>query len=714
MLRLVLLVWLAMAAGAAAQTVTVRSGEHGEFTRLVLTFPEPGGWDFGRTGAGYGFHARNPRWRYDMSTVFDLIPRDRLAALWVDPDTGVLRLGLGCDCHAIATPFRNGIVVVDIRPGQAPPDSPQEQALDNPGRSLPQLVARPTQRPRARPADFLPPPADPPAPWHAPARTRPVPLPLAAPDPRATDLQARLLEELARGIAAGALAPSGRMPARQAEAGPRLLPAPLPAPDRPVQMQVQADGDAARALSETGQACIPDDRLDVASWGTDDPPARQIAMARSGLLGEFDRLDRDRLLALIRLHIHLGFGAEGRLLLAAWPPQPPDAPILEALAAIVDGGLAEGAFRSMASCDGRAALWAVLAQAAPPDPAHTDRAAVLRAFSELPPGLRRYLGVALADRFLAAGDAETARAIRDGIGRALGDGNGTVTLIDARLDLRSGATEAAERKLDTVVREDRDLSPRALSDLVESRIRRGEDPGPEMAAQLEALMREHRGAEAEGPLRQALAKTLILTGDAPRAFSALATQDPALGPQLWDLLAARGEDLAVAERALVAAAAARDLPGATRQAVARRLIAAGFPEAAAPWLSGLTGPGPALLRAQAALSGRDGRAALREIAGETGPEADRLRARALELLGDPAASHEAWIAAGDPEEARRMLLQARRWAELAPAPPPLEPLLAALADPSPQDAPPLARAKALLEASSTTRQAAGALHRAAP
>ncbi|WP_323040751.1 hypothetical protein [Gemmobacter sp.] len=715
MLRLALLIWLLITTGAMAQVVTVRSGEHGDFTRLVLTFPEPGGWDFGRTGDGYGFRSRAGGWRYDISTVFSLIPRDRLAALWVDPDSGVLRLGLGCACHAIAAPFRPGIVVLDIRPGVAPDGSPFEQALEGAGRPLPQLAARPLLRPRARPGDFRPPPSEPLPPWYLAGPRNPSPAAFAAPDPRAAGLQAGLVRELSRGIAAGALTPAIRpAPAKATPAsGPRLLPAP-PQPVS-VQMRLPAEDEAGgKRLSDQGMTCIADNRLDLPAWGSDDPPASQIARARSRLLGEFDRPDPAQVLALARLYLHLGFGAEARALLALWPTEGDDSAVLEALAILVDGGLEDVVFPGMASCDSRAALWSVLGNPAPPGGTGTNTAAVIRAFSELPPVQRQHLGLALADRFLVAGDRPTAQAIRAAIDRA-GEGSG-VALIDARLDRESGVSAAAETRLADVARRDPALAPRAVADLVNSRIQRGEPPDADTILELEALLREHRGSAEAPTLRRALAQALVVTGNADRALRDLTAEDPDLAPQLWTLLAERGEEMDLVSRALADTAAARTLPGQVRQAVAQRLIAAGFPQAADPWLAGLPGVEATLARATAALALRDGRLALRELAGNTGPESDRLRAQALESLGDLAGAQAAWVAAGEPDQADRLRFLDRRWLDLTATSGPVATLTADLAPPPAPDPAlgELARGQALLTGSAATRGAATALLRDRP
>ena len=715
MLRLILLVWLALCASAAAQVVTVRSGEHDGFTRLVLTFPEPGGWDLGRTGDGYAFRARATRWRYDISTVFDLIPRDRLSALWVDPESGALRMGLGCDCHAIATPFRAGIVVVDIKPGPAPENSPYEQAIANAGASVPPVAAPATVRPRQRPGDFLPPlPASVPTVVIRPETRLPA---LRLPDARAADLQTRLLREMSRGIAAGALEAAAtpiRVPTEPDSSGPRLLPIPS-GPEAPTtHLRLHpAQGDPDQALSASGQTCISDDRLDIPAWGNDQPPAAQIASARARLLGEFDKPDPDKVIVLARLYIHIGFGAEAQAELKAWSPFGPDIPLLTSLAAIVDGRHATTIFDGMHGCNGRAALWSVLANPVLPDPARTDRAAVLRAFSELPLGLRRQIGIPLADRLLAAGMTDDAQSVRDGIGRAIDRPDETLAILDAGLHLRSGEPVAAEKDLDHVVGNDGPMAARALAALVESQIARGLAPDAAQVLQLDSMLHEQRGSMDEPALRQALAKALVLDGQAARALGQLAAADPTIIPSLWELLAKNGDDMSVIEQAASAGDAARDLPAPIRRTVAKRLIDAGFPGLASNWLTGLTDDASVLLQAHAALATRDARASLRILAGHTGTEAETLRARALEQLGDLPTAHAAWIAAGNQTEAERTLRLSGRWSELGPAADPqIAPLLAAqttVEDGTDTAQGQLARTRQLLDSSGATRSAIGAL-----
>jgi hypothetical protein len=677
--RLAFLLWLLLSGMAAAQVVTVRSGQHDGFTRLVLTFPEPGGWDFGRTGDGYGFRARVGGWRFDIAGVFDRVPRDRLSALWADPETGVLRLGLGCACHAIATPFRPGIVVIDILDGAAPPDSPYETALADAGRSLPPLVPQRMVRPKSRPptieaqvAPLAPQPAPTPAMPLPGLRSAPSDMPvvlLPQPDPRSDILRQTLLRDLSRGIASGAVDPVQRLPEGPEAPGPAPVSTATPpaAPPATPQLRVRPGGQDAQAdMATDGRICIADDRLDLAAWGAEGAVADQIVQAQAGLLGEFDRPDRDRLLQLVRLYLYMGFGAEAGMLMRVWAPDDTEAEVLTALAALVDGGTGTAAFQGMQGCPTAAALWSVLAQDPADKATDIDTAAVLRAFSALPIGLRRHLGPALSDRMMALGDTAMVQAIRDAIDRAPGPHGDGLTMIDAGLDMANGRSDSAEQKLASVVADGGSAEARALAALVDSLVRRGETPDPAQLLALDAQLRERQGLDEERDLRAAFARGLTVTGAAERAFTAIATDTPGQFAELWQLLAERGGAMELAALALSPPGPPREeLPAAARLAVAGRLLDIGFPEAAVSWAEGLDADPAMMLRARAALAARDGRAVLRQLAGQSSAEAEILRAEALELLGDLEAAATARLAAGQPEEAARLRFLQRQWDQVA-------------------------------------------------
>jgi hypothetical protein len=719
MLRLILAIWIGLTASAAAQVVTVRSGQHESFVRLVVTFAQPGGWDFGRTDDGYAFRVRGSGLRYDLSTVFDRISRDRLAALWVDPESGALRLGLGCACHAIATPFRPGIVVIDISDGPAPAGSPFETAFDNAGRPVPAVMPRVATRPRSRPEGLAgpapsppPPPVILPSPWTVQPQdrtTRAPGMPGFNPTERSTALRDALLRELSQGIAAGAVTPVRVLP-EPPEAPITQVDVTDPAPGQSGQIAIRPGGIPAQiSATPSGRECIPDDALDLAAWGAEGTVADQLAQARGGLLAEFDRPDPDGLLRLVQLHLHLGFGAEARSILRMWSPPGPQKDMLDSLAILVDGGTGAPAFDGMLSCPTAAALWAALAQDRFAAGIAKDRPAILRAFSALPVGLRRHLGPGLSDRFLDAGDADAARLVLQAVSRAPGPHGDTVAMIDARLDLAEGRPSEAEPKLRAIVADDGLAAARALASLVDGKVASGEVPAAADMVALQAFLRERQGLPEEAGLRAALLRGMAVSGSAEAAFGMLAPGDDVLAAELWSLLAARGsagEVAALAVASPVATVAA--LPEATRLSMARRLLSIGFPDSAETWAAGPGGPEADLVRAEVALALRDGRAALRHLAGQATPAAERTRAAAQELLGDLDAAAATWIAAGDPVAAARLRFLQRQWDALGPIDDPaLSALVADLDDAAGEPVeglePSLAQARALMEESTRMR-----------
>ena len=82
-----------------AQTYDVQSGEHEDFSRIVILYDNVPDWSFGRVEGGYEFRPTDDAARYDLSKVFDLIPKDRIAAVDAVSD-GRLFLQVACECHA--------------------------------------------------------------------------------------------------------------------------------------------------------------------------------------------------------------------------------------------------------------------------------------------------------------------------------------------------------------------------------------------------------------------------------------------------------------------------------------------------------------------------------------------------------------------------------------------------------------------------------------
>ena len=668
MLRLVL-IWLCLAAPLAAAPITVTSGEHDGFTRLVFDFGTPVDWQVGRTLDGYALQLRGvPEGQaqpYDLTKVFDLIGKGRLAAIWADPNTAQLNIGIACACHAIPFEFRPGILVIDLRDGAPPKGSSFELAID--GALVPALDAKPAPRPRSRPqgigASYD---------WTSRAladlRAPTIGPPMQTPDfgdPTLQTLRDSLLFNLSRGAARGvvdlALPASALNPENVAAdpAAARIVLGDLPGVVISPALPDHAD------VAAQGQICPSADQLALSTWGTVDPVSAQMANAASGLVAEFDQPDPTAIGAAVRFQLFLGFGVESRQLMQAFDADLPDKATLLSLGYIMDQiADPQPAFVGHAACESPAALWAVLSDPAPAAGDKVNKPAVLRAFSELPIHLRRYLGPNLAQRFLAFGDDKTAMTIRNAITRAPGDPGPQVALMEAAIAMAQGDPATAETRLEAVLADAGPNSGAALIALTDARIAQNLPVDAELVTALESLLVENTDTDQQPAIRRALVLARAASGNFDAAFAGLPNSPDAAG-DLWRILSVIGSDQAVlAHAVLLPDQETPVVEPQTATILASRLLSFGLADQALVWATSLDVPDQALL-AQIHLARRDGDAALVALTDLPAETAGAMRAMAQDIKGDSGAAAQTYTALGDTESARHVAIRSRNWQQIA-------------------------------------------------
>jgi hypothetical protein len=708
MIRILLLVLALLPVIANAAPVTVQSGEHDGFTRLVFDYREPVDWQVGRTTDGYELRASN-RSGYDFTQVFDLIGKGRLAAIWADPQSGAVRVGIACACHAIPFEFRPGIIVVDLRDGAPPKGSSFEIALD--GSAAPDLSTRPEPRPRPRPEtaatyDWLSVPLD-------DSQVEDTPMPARLPDlePSLEPLREALLRQLSRGAAQGLVDMAIPKAGRGSASGNGSPSVQIRVGDLPGVES--ATPDQTNPISAAGLQCPSSASLDIATWGSDSPISEQLANSATGLIGEFDKPDPEAVARAVKFRIFAGFGAEARQMLQAFPIDLPDALLWRSLSYLVDGETETGGhFAGMAACDSPAALWALIADRS--EASHANRKAVLIAFSALPAHLRQVLGPDLAGLFLDSGDPESARAIKDAITRAPGSASSAVTMLEAEMLLKSGDPQAAEAELKAILADPGPTTSEALIAYVEARFAQSLPVNANVVPALEAIVLELAETDTRPNAVRALALAQASSGDFPAAFAT--THDlPEVSQDVWQILAIQGTDSAVLSHAV------RDetdtypaLKPDITETLVTRLLDLGFSRQAANWLDTLSSPSP-LLAARVALAKGDPRAALTWLSGASDADAAAIRASALLELGQYSEASMTFAEAGQAEAASVAARLTKDWGSLPEGQP--DPWKSAAQFAVPATAPesgPLKRGNDLVETSAATRVAVTDLLKATP
>lgn len=649
MIRIGLLfaVLLGGALAAHAQNLTVRSGEHDGYTRLVVQVPDDTDWVLRQRKNGAHLSVALDAAVFETGAVFGRLTTNRLTGLAQAGAGAALEMEFGCECVASAFLYQESMIVVDIAPGTVLPPLP----IDLP----PPLAAQDRGAPRQRQQNLD-------------GLTWP-PLNLNASGVQ-TQLSTRVLQGADREL----------LDLNIAEVGSRQS---NPTYAQPTPRGIEANISVSSVLDEldgvlgvdvpqivTQPACISDAELDFASWSDGRALPDQIAALRAGMFEEFDRPDDEYILDLAKLYAFYGFGAEAVQALRLMGAQPIETTWVTAIAHVVDRRASNypSPFRGLQRCAGDVALWAVLVDAHLSPKADPDL--IEQAFVRLPDHVRRNLGPDLSSIFVDAQHLEGARRILRSVDRVETRTRPGVAQANARVAEAEGDTARSEVILTEVIAApDAALeAPLALARLIE---KRWSDRGAVSPKELElaaAYALEYRRSDVGPMMTRAYTVALGLSQDFDTALAQItalpADKDhtAALNRHLH-LLAERADDITFLRQSLTMP---KDMTGAIELdaalALADRLATLGF---AQPALALANRPQDSLkraqrarLRARAAILNNRPRQALLELSDDTSQAAQALRIKALKASDDFAKAGATSLDLGDVATANRFFWQA--------------------------------------------------------
>lgn len=680
----------------AAQTVTVRSGEHGDFTRLVFDLPLQTNWTVSpdREQQRISVAFSTSGLVVDTSRVFDRIDRNRIAAIATDPRSGEVAIELACDCRAQAFALRDRMLVVDIRPdpgGFEPQQEPGQAAASPWVNRLSEIRVNgvPGIGPRRQPNLLLPPFRDP--------DTRPVDVDqfqeadrIAAELTDPLSIGDQIAADLAIAVSRGLLEPSLRTgrpshqsgedgvkenPKAAATVGPQMMPQELAADLSNMDHKAAAKG----RIEIGGEDCISDEQVDVSRWVAPADNINQVLSARRGaVFGEFDRIDTDAQRRLVEALIYYGFGAEARETVKLFSDR--NSKSLLALSYIVDREPDPArVFANQTDCNGAAALWSVLSAAKDQHHAFVDHAAVLRTFEGLPAHLRTHLGPDLAQALSRLGHDDQASDVLRRLERSAGEETRAIALGKAQLELKEGDLVAAGNRLQPLSLEDGPEAPDAVVAMIELAERSGK-PVPDRILVLSATYAtEYRNSDEGSEFWQMYLRALLANGEFEKALEMLEEKEPESFPReqsaaLYDktlrMLAENADRLSFLKLA-TREIADHFLPLRVDTAVAlsERLLQSGLPEVALTQLHQLDPaaetPESKRLLARTLLALGQPEEAEIILIGQRGEEATRLRAEARRQMGDHDFAHGIYAEIGDADEARQSAWLAGDWQKVA-------------------------------------------------
>lgn len=655
--------WLAVVAflpvAAVAEPVTIRSGEHETFTRLVVAIGEGTSWAVEPSDIGYTLELSGRLDGFDTAGVFDRIPRDRIATL-LQLSQNTLSLEVECACYADAFLWQPGQLVIDIVDGTDPdpPEVTSGGAFVEPdsdqgiGAELPNLLEI----------------AEATSPVFGPLTSLARAVETVPENPDLQETEAALIEGLARAASQGfldAALTQPRGPEKPAQEDPPNepvevlevvdVPTPMSVPQPGIGISTAMDRDLAIIRdvlnANADQQCLPADFFAIHDWGDDRPFHEQAASLAEALAGEFGEEPLAAQDDLARLYLHFGFGAEARAVLSADMAQSQERQVMAELAGLIDEY--DGNYRlieTQAGCDTPAALWAFYA--APSILEEDTRNHVLQEFFALPQPLRGQIAPRLSRSFIEVADPDAAakllRASENHDAEATHEVQSARALIAEEIGDRDQAISVLAQEADDNAR----TTPESLIRLIELGIENGVAPQEKDLILVAAMRQEHRGTPLADQLAVVEAAGRARLGDYQAVLDILSGRD--------DLDALTTIDSAFSHMTKHASSAdflgfsydalPLGLTSQTENEMARRLIDLGFSERAQEILAG-----PALreaaaerryLRAEAANAVGNHVAAIDALLGLTDSRARDLRAEAYVGLGN----HREAIASLDPAD----------------------------------------------------------------
>jgi len=355
-----LLLVLLWASQVQAQSVVINSGEHATFSRLVFPAAENVTYRVVSNKRKVRVKLEGFSQKFDLSRVFDRIPKTRLLSIEQQQgrESAELSLNLACDCLGLAYRM-NQYLVIDVidsnderfaspdveTANNVAPDAPENEQT-NAGESAPSLEGRPQPRkPKANTEvseeteQVMNPPL-----------MEPEPLPEVAADPPEETTQVTQDEDSSLAQVEEARRSLVKQLELAAEQGLVALSEPTEEPSSNPEMEVSENvlADELKALSLEMQSggsvrirqpkqvqrgvpepveaedtpdimnCIPDTRLDPENWADDRSFNAQLVALRVDLLGEFDQPNAPELEKLVKFYLHYGLAIEAQQLLRSY------------------------------------------------------------------------------------------------------------------------------------------------------------------------------------------------------------------------------------------------------------------------------------------------------------------------------------------------------------------------------------------------------------
>ena len=665
---------------ALAQTIDVTTGEHTDFTRVVLEVGNAIDGEISTNEDGYAVQFDTAK-NFNVRGFFDLIPKDRIEGVRVEDNR--LTLLSFCECEVASFRVGNRYLVIDVVDRKTKP------------RPLMRTIVKDEPQPTVEIAvdsqEFT-------------LKTETLPRDIQ-------QFENIVVQGVSRAATQGLLIPSAEVDDdREIRSISRHL------DDKGVGILTRTDLDIRSGSSvfenSTGQTCLPDAWFAVTTWGTDDPFNLQVSELRNNLFGEFDNIDEKALIDLAKLYIRFGFGEEAKLTLELDGETSQERLVYQTIAELLEGSQPTSSLLDGdVSCEGASSLWAFLARSSDGFSSEPARDAILRAFRELPENLQIHFGPRLATGFQALEDYQAAEmALSRSISKDVQTFEASVAEVAQKTV--SAPPTAVVQAYENLLATDRRMTPEVLAEYFDYAVSNDVEIEPQALTLADAMLFEASNDLDIGRLAKSYIEALFKLGRVTAGLQNLAKFEPEIEKSTYQMLLSNGAILASKQLEpidfleLAFSEFPKTVGDVAQNEMAARLITLGFPQQAAELLR-RPATGAAMetrrnLRARAAIAEGDTQGAQEILSGVTNETSDEIRNEAefLELNSGLGFDFSA-----TPEDTRNW--RVGEWAKLAQnSDELLRDVSLAMIDPDVPQGPstqPIAQGRSLLEEASNTR-----------
>ncbi|GFE64402.1 hypothetical protein [Litoreibacter roseus] len=610
-----------------AAPVTIKSGEHANFSRIVLYLRATDPWTVNTNGREVRIDPGRGVDGFDISNVFTFIPKTRITGAKVDD--GDLVLDLACDCDVESEMLTTGHLILDVRDGKPKqaktPETPITRQAAADARSVLDKPRIQQESPAIQPTQISP-------------------------------TKAETLENFRKGLLENLSVAASRQLLDVKEPLESLIPdtpeissPTLPPKTEPVtaptikkkRLRVtNAIERAVERISELTQsreiACYDTDDYDIAAWTEGNGLSVELASFRRTVMGEFDRVDETAVVQLARTYLYYGMTLEAMGTARAFGLSSPKIDAIRALSSIQqsDELAATHPLMQMQDCAGPVGLWSLLVSDNSTLTVDQTQNAVGE-FVRLPTHLRVLIGPALISALKEANEILTAEIIQNTVDRAR-------SLKDP--------LESNDPKVNALamVAANDPSSPDALIDYLDDALAAGTPVEIRFIDLAASFVHELHGTPTADTLRNLQIRALSQNSDFSAAYAIFSKDTAAFQNDLiaaslaQDVVAsAESEDLVRTALQFDQASILPRLDDEIKIRWAERLLTRGLPDTATLVLATTSDSDASkLLRAKALKIQKQREDALRAVEGLAIAEARRLRANVQIQLGR---TQEAWL-----------------------------------------------------------------------